>query len=188
MEDIKESTVHVDPSGNLTLIVGPEDNQKAFTVSSAAMCLASPVWRAMLDPKGHFLEAHSSDRKVSFPDDNPEALLLLLNVIHLQFLKVPQTLPTEELYEVAVLCDKYDTVTVVRPVSPLSKLTFALPYPELLGNTPSGHKFLLFTNMSGECPFGTKISILTNLYCLSKLRLVDGILILSLGSGSKDGS
>ena len=130
MEDTKESTVHVDPSGNLTLIVGPEDNQKTFTVSSAAMCLASPVWRAMLDPKGHFLEAHSSDRKVSFPDDNPEALLLLLNVIHLQFLKVPQTLPTEELYEVAVLCDKYDTVTVVRPVSSLSKLTFALPYPE----------------------------------------------------------
>ena len=156
MEDTKESTVHVDPSGNLTLIVGPEDNQKTFTVSSAAMCLASPVWRAMLDPKGHFLEAHSSDRKVSLPDDNPEALLLLLNIIHLQFLKVPQTLPTEELYEVAVLFDKYHTVTVVRPVSSLSKLTFALSIPRMTWKYPSGHKFLSSTNMSGGIPLWNK--------------------------------
>ena len=132
MDDIKHNTVHVDPSGNLTLLVGPADNRKTFVVSSTAMCLASPVWRAMLNPQGHFLEAHSSDHKVSFPEDNPESLLLLLHIVHLQFLKVPQNLEVKDLYEVAVLCDKYDAVTVVRPVSPLSKQTSTRPNPNLL--------------------------------------------------------
>ncbi len=128
MEDVNESIIHVDPSGNLSLLVGPVDEQKTFVVSSAALCLASPVWRAMVNPEGYFLEAHSEERKVSLPDDDPKYLLLLLNIVHLQFHKVPQVLPTKDLFEMAVLCDKYDTVRVVRPVSyQLTILTLGFP-------------------------------------------------------------
>ena len=126
MEDVKESIIHVDPSGNLSLLVGTDDNQKTFVVSSAALCLASPVWRAMVNPKGHFLEANSEGRRVSLPDEDPKYLLLLLNIVHLHFHKVPQVLSTDDLFQMALLCDKYDSVRIVRPVS--YKLTTLILY------------------------------------------------------------
>ncbi|MCJ1451270.1 hypothetical protein MMC28_001606 [Mycoblastus sanguinarius] len=112
MAENEDSTAYVDSSGNLRLDVGA--NQRVFFVSSSAMCLASPVWRAMFNPQGHFLEAHSVEQKASFPEDDPTAFLLLLQIAHLQFSKIPKVLRTKQLFDIAVLCDKYDTVGLVR--------------------------------------------------------------------------
>lgn len=84
-------------------------------VSSKAMSMASPVWRAMLDPKGRFRESQPGNDEIDFPDDDAEALLILLLAAHLRFQDVPQELYYEQLLKICVACDKYDCVSLVRP-------------------------------------------------------------------------
>ncbi|KAF6235845.1 hypothetical protein HO173_006040 [Letharia columbiana] len=100
----------LDPSGDLRLSTNTQD----FVVSSKVMCLASPVWRAMFDPQGHW--ARHSSGVFSFPDDDSDALLIILQIAHLQFSDLPDALLIyEHLLQLAVLCDKYNTVRLVRP-------------------------------------------------------------------------
>lgn len=102
----------------MKLLVQAGETRKVFIVSSKVMCLASPVWRIMLDPRGHFTEANPSNGEISFEDDDHKALSILLDIAHMRFLKVPQSLKYEQLLEVSILCDKYDIVTLVRPWLP----------------------------------------------------------------------
>ena len=97
----------------------PLGDQKIFVVSSAVMRNASPVWRTMFDPQGHFMESQRSltHGEMDFPEDDPDALLCVLRIAHLQFQKIPETLNYTELLNLAIVCDKYDTVAIVRPVS-----------------------------------------------------------------------
>lgn len=107
----------IDPSGDLTLLLEDEDSSgiivKTFLVSAKAMSLASPVWRTMLDPEGPWRKQHSGNLRMM--DDEPDALLTLLDIAHLNFEEVPATLSFEKLVHLSVLCDKYDTITLVRP-------------------------------------------------------------------------
>ncbi|QDS73114.1 hypothetical protein FKW77_001026 [Venturia effusa] len=104
-------------NGDLILVVG-EDFGPAhrFRVSRDTMCMASPVWSAMLSRDGQFCEA--ARKEVTFADDDPDALLLILQIAHLQFQEAYEVMELEELLEVAILCDKYDTVAMVRPFIP----------------------------------------------------------------------
>ncbi len=97
----------------------PLVDQETLVVSSAVMRIASPVWRTMFDPQGHFMESQRSftHGEMDFPEDDPDALLCVLRIAHLQFRKVPETLDYAELLNLAIICDKYDTVAIVRPVS-----------------------------------------------------------------------
>lgn len=107
------TTIYLDSSGDLKLLVKDTDQQlKTLLVSSNAMCLASPVWRAMLNSEGHFKEA--KEREVEFPEDDLDALLTILRIAHLKFRQLPESVTFEELVNLAVVCDKYDTVGVVR--------------------------------------------------------------------------
>lgn len=100
----------LDPSGDLRLRTDTQD----FIVSSKAMCLASPVWRAMLDPQGPW--AKQASGTYSLPEDDQNALLIILRIAHLHFNELPDVLVVyEHLLQLAVLCDKYDTVQLVRP-------------------------------------------------------------------------
>lgn len=77
-----------------------------FVVSSKVMCLASPVWRAMLDPQGHWAKQPSG--VFSLLEDDPDALLIILRIAHLQFSDLPDALVIyKHLVQLAVLCDKY---------------------------------------------------------------------------------
>lgn len=123
-------TVVLDDFSDLTLVVGTEDEDgdaetgstgsvgsvQRVKVSSSVLRLASPVWKSMFNPSGHFLE--STAKEVSFPDDDPTALLIVLRIAHLRFKEVPDKVSFKELVSVAVICDKYDTVSVVRPFLP----------------------------------------------------------------------
>ena len=107
------STIQLDPSGDLSLLVG--DQQKNVLVSSVALSLASPVWRAMLNPQHGFLEAVSTNRTISWPEDNTKTCLILLRICHLRFSEVPQTISLHDFLNICIFCDKYDTVTLIRP-------------------------------------------------------------------------
>jgi hypothetical protein len=101
------------PDGDLTLIVGPDGKPPVhrFRVSKSTLCLASPVWRAMLT--GRFVEAGQDE--IPLIDDDFAALLIVLYIAHLKVHKVPKTLPMYQLVQVATVCDKYDTVAICRP-------------------------------------------------------------------------
>ena len=64
----------------------------------------------MLDPQGHFME--SQERQISLI---PTALLLLVGVAHMQFNQIAASISYEDLLELAILCDKYYTVTLIKP-------------------------------------------------------------------------
>lgn len=72
----------VDPHGDLRLIVGEE--RVVFQVCSRTLARSSPVWEAML--YGPFSEGKeqqkSQDWKVALPDDNPDAMHMILLVVH----------------------------------------------------------------------------------------------------------
>lgn len=54
-------------------------------------------------------------KELALPDDDPDALLILLNIAHLNFdiLTGPQCFAG--LLKLALLCDKYDTAKLIRP-------------------------------------------------------------------------
>ncbi|KAK6836471.1 hypothetical protein PG987_006966 [Apiospora arundinis] len=84
--------------------------------------LASPVWKKMLF--GGFSESkRKSKRKdgdwiVKLPDDDVEAMEFFLDTIHARFDRVPtfDHIPAlEDLYQIAVVADKYDINRFLRP-------------------------------------------------------------------------
>ena len=82
----------------------------SIRVSSRHMILASNVFRVMLSPKfkeGNILQAKGL-LEVPLPDDNPAALLTLLNVIHGHVRKVPRKVNLQLLTDIAILVDKYE--------------------------------------------------------------------------------
>lgn len=110
-----QTTINLDPSGDLKIVLNIKDEQKTVIVSSKAICLASPVWRAMLNPESGFREATSADRTIRFPDDDAETLLMLFRICHLRFSEIPQKVGLDQLLKTAVLCNKYDIIALVRP-------------------------------------------------------------------------
>lgn len=100
-------------NGDLTLLISKEHRPAThrINVSRMSMCLASPVWRAMLT--GRFAEATKDE--ILLVDDDPEALLTVLRVAHLRFYEVPKFINLQQLLQIAMLCDKYDTVAICRP-------------------------------------------------------------------------
>lgn len=103
-----------DPDGNLTLLVGP--TKQSFRVCSRTVSRSSPVFRKMLN--GPWIEskpANAQDWIVELPEDDEEALALVLHIIHAQFDVIKPTLETSELFWVCVIVNKYDLVHALRP-------------------------------------------------------------------------
>ena len=61
---------------------------------------------------------------VSFEDDNFETMAIIARIIHLQSNEVPSTMTFQRLYQVAIICDKYD---LKRCLGPWTKI-WATPY------------------------------------------------------------
>jgi hypothetical protein len=72
--------------------------------SSKELIGASTIWK----------NAIASQQKVDFTDHNPEAVLILLNIIHSKFDEVPHKPSYQLLYDVAILVDKYDCIRAVK--------------------------------------------------------------------------
>jgi hypothetical protein len=105
-------TIYFDDRGDKRLLV---DNT-ILVVSSKTMSLISDPFKAMLGPNGAFSEAQpGNDEPIPLPEDNLDALTILLWIAHLHFNKVPARLEFEELVAVAVLTDKYQATQMVSP-------------------------------------------------------------------------
>lgn len=115
METTTDNVIQLDPSGDRRALVGAGECQKTVVVSSKALSLASPVWRAMLHPRNGVWKESLVDAEISFADDDPEACMTLLYITHFQFSKLPQFMDFHQILNIAILCDKYDTVSLVRP-------------------------------------------------------------------------
>lgn len=109
MEEAQDSHITPDTLGDLLLLVDEGEHQVIFRVSSKAMSLASPVWRVMLDPSGPFKEARPENDQVLFPEDDAQALLIVLCIAHLEFRSIPEKLNFTQLLNLAITCNKYDT-------------------------------------------------------------------------------
>jgi hypothetical protein len=104
--------IYFDDRGDKRLLV---DNT-ILVVSSKTMSLISDPFKAMLGPTGAFSEAQpGNDEPIPLPEDNLDALTILLWIAHLHFNKVPARLEFEELVAVAVLTDKYQATQMVSP-------------------------------------------------------------------------
>ena len=114
-------TVDIDPTGDVIIVLGSDHHEQRLRVSSAALSSISSVWRAML--KSRFLEGQEKDgfRELSLPEDNPEAVILLLHIAHFRSDKVKFS-SFSVFEQLAILCDKYDTTQAVMPWSTLGFL------------------------------------------------------------------
>jgi hypothetical protein len=123
-------TVVIDPDGDLHLRVGTErctlfaqvECATVFICDSRTVSRASVVWKKMLN--GTWKESRGSNNPapggwiVELPEDNPAVMAIILNIIHSRFeLLTPfdVQIPLPQLYELAVLTDKYDLTRVIRP-------------------------------------------------------------------------
>ena len=106
------------PDLSITTIFKPSSGAKqksVFRVSRSNMCCACKPWKAMLKPSSLFREGALHTAEVSFEDDDPPALRILLDIAHLNFNQIPKRLDFVTLLKISVLCDKYDTVRLVTP-------------------------------------------------------------------------
>ncbi|KAK5658127.1 hypothetical protein OQA88_2683 [Cercophora sp. LCS_1] len=109
-------TVYIDMDGDLRLRVADADGDvQDYIVCSAAMRRASKVWKTMLF--GGYEESRPVGREwlVSLPEDKPEPILVILNIIHGNFSLVPAKPSLAEMYEILEVTNKYDMSGVIRP-------------------------------------------------------------------------
>jgi hypothetical protein len=110
-----DSLIPFIPSGNIitiydrydmTLIVGdqrrPKD-LKAFRINRACLSMASDVFKSMLS--GSYCKSYKAE--IVFPDDSPDAFLVILRIIHWQHQDLPSTFTKDQLLDLAIVCDKY---------------------------------------------------------------------------------
>lgn len=101
------------------LVITSPPGTARFQVNSSILCLASPIFRAMLGPNSPFKEAadlaandisHTNPLTIPLEDD-ANALAVILRILHLQFNSLPPnngTIDEEQLYNMAIICDKYE--------------------------------------------------------------------------------
>lgn len=108
-----QNPTYFDPNGDLRLKVGPDN--VTCVVCSRSLSRVSPVFKAML--YGSFAESKPTHGEwiVALPEDNQEAMFLLLNIVHGRFNAIPWNLTIERLYYVTVLTDKYDMTKSLCP-------------------------------------------------------------------------
>ncbi|KAK3627924.1 hypothetical protein LTR56_018914 [Elasticomyces elasticus] len=111
-EDPQEVTLIEE--GDVILIL---QNGMRVRASSVVLSLASPVFKKMLGP--HYLEGQAprsaeQPKEVQLPDDDPNAMNMLLALVHFQDPDTKKALISPaELANLAVAVDKYDCITAL---------------------------------------------------------------------------
>jgi hypothetical protein len=104
----------IDPRGDVTLHCTKEGQAEVrLRVSSKVLSVASPVFTACMRPYIRGTPTRGRSYSVPLPDDDPEAMYILCNVLHFQHQRVPRTPDIPLLQELAILCDKYTCVRCV---------------------------------------------------------------------------
>lgn len=96
---------------------GNDDRKSRFRVSSKHLALASVYFEKMFTPQwreGQGLSTNGS-MELKMPDTDPDALLIILNIIHLRRRSVPSSMSLELLTELAVLTDYFQCHEALEP-------------------------------------------------------------------------
>ncbi|KAK4151623.1 hypothetical protein C8A00DRAFT_35716 [Chaetomidium leptoderma] len=105
----------LDPHGDLKLVVG--EDKVVFQVCSRALACSSEAWETLLH--GPCLEGKAQqdgqDWEIYLPDDDPDGLRIILNVIHQDLEAVPKVVSFELLFQLIELSDKYNMVASLKP-------------------------------------------------------------------------
>lgn len=112
----KVATVQFDPEGDVIFVLPCSEGTARLQINSSIVCLSSPVFKAMLGRNSCFKEARDlairgdigPPLEISLADDDPKALAVILRIVHYQYDWVPVSLEEDRLYQIAILCDKYD--------------------------------------------------------------------------------
>jgi hypothetical protein len=106
--------------GDVILQLGKEgvgEGVRNVLVASVALGLASPVFSTMFD--GRFSEGQNlspaSPRTVPLPDDDPDSMIMICKITHMQTSQLTMKPSAIVLSQLALLCNKYDCVVAVRP-------------------------------------------------------------------------
>lgn len=111
------ATVIIDADGDLTMRL----EGGKIKVSRKVLSISSPVFRAMYGAESRFRESMDKEfeqdgtQTVSFEDDDFQTMVMITRIMHLQSDQVPDNLTFKQLYQVAVLCDKYDLKRCLGP-------------------------------------------------------------------------
>jgi hypothetical protein len=107
------------PNGDATLVVPhiSEKTEKHFSVSTSILSLASRYFDRLF--KGRMAEAHELANKgsvsVNLDEDDPQAMEVILRVLHHQTQQLSINLDLSLIAKIAMHSDKYDTYTVLEP-------------------------------------------------------------------------
>jgi hypothetical protein len=107
------------PNGNATLVVSlaSEKIGQRFLVSTTILSLASRYFDRLFN--GHMTEAqelaHGGPVSISLDEDDPQAVQVILRVLHHQTPDPSINLDLSLIANVALHSDKYDTCTVLEP-------------------------------------------------------------------------
>jgi len=112
----KVANVQFDTDGDVVLLLRNSRGTARFQVNSSILCMSSLVFRAMLGVKSHFKEGKElasrgpgmAPVEVNIEDDDPDVLAVILQILHHRHNSVPKAITGDKLYQVAILCDKYD--------------------------------------------------------------------------------
>ncbi|KAK6334635.1 hypothetical protein TWF718_010089 [Orbilia javanica] len=116
----------ISPVSDLIIHLSTPAVSHRYLVSSQILRVVSPVWRRHLDPDSPFQSLSTCVETISgrahtimtLYDDDPDTLLLVLNILHFSTSSVPTTtIGFGQLRSFAVLCDKYDCIHVLNSYS-----------------------------------------------------------------------
>src|SRR5690349_17207430 len=113
----RHEEVRLHHEADAILVIQGDDAGKEFLVSSAVLSAASDYFRALL--RSNFKEGVETRRgdcpTIVMGEDDPEAMHVLLAILHYRDLDAYDTLDSEILAGVAICGDKYDCTKALRP-------------------------------------------------------------------------
>jgi hypothetical protein len=123
MDDNPHASINTDNSSTQFQDAQPNTSQAELpTQSTATIFGGSTAPGAGSDdsmvprPKKRRIYKVSKSKQLDFTEDDRDALLILLEIAHLKFENIPEKpMSLESLFYLAVLCDKYDCVKLLRP-------------------------------------------------------------------------
>ncbi|ETS87290.1 Chitin synthase 1 [Pestalotiopsis fici W106-1] len=116
---MSSNIIKLDPWGDLTLRVGPDDATQDFNVCPKTLARISPVFERML--YGNFAEAKAnasatgSEWIVRLPEDEPNTMGRFLSIVHGEYDEAMRDLSLDQIYNLTVVTHYYDATRVLRP-------------------------------------------------------------------------
>ena len=109
-------TVSIFANGDLYL----ETETQRLLVSSVVLSVASPVFSAMLNSSfkegsGNPDNAGLAIRTVPIPEDHPEAIKVVCQILHHCTEDISEAIWTDFFLKIAIVCHKYDCVKPLKP-------------------------------------------------------------------------